>query len=560
MRAWLEGPIDEGSKEEIRALQKKDPKALADAFFTDLDFGTGGLRGLMGVGTNRLNIYTIRLSTQGLANYILKQEAPHRVAICYDSRHNSRLFAEESARVLAANGIEVLLSKDLRPTPFASFVVRREKCLCGIMITASHNPAAYNGYKVYWSDGAQVVPPHDVGIMAEIEKIKSFTDVKLTDLESSLIKPLNEKLDQAYIDAIRPLQFFPEQNRTHGKELKICYTSLHGTGITLVPKALANWGFPDISYVQEQIKPDGDFPTVKFPNPEFKEALALGIEKMKETASDILIANDPDADRTGLVVLHKNQPVILTGNEIGALSVHFICETLREKKNIPPKAAFVTTIVSTELIKAIAAAYGITCALVLTGFKYIAEKIRQWEESPNSPQFLFGAEESYGYLLGTVVRDKDAIIASCLLAEMALDAKLQQQTLVDRLHALYTRFGLFQEKQYSVTFSSGQEEETKIKAIMGNLRKEPPAQIAGKKVVQVEDYLNGIQGLPKSDVLLFRLADESKLILRPSGTEPKIKLYCSVRLKTFPSIEEGMALCEKNLTALIEGFKQSAKL
>ncbi len=569
IQAWLEGPYDEKTKEEIRSLLKNNPKKLDDAFFADLEFGTGGLRGLMGVGTNRFNVYTVRQTTQGLANYLLKQKAPHRVVIGYDSRHNSRLFAEETARVLAGNGISVLLLKELRPTPYVSFAVRAKKCLCGIMITASHNPAEYNGYKVFWSDGAQVVPPHDTGIMNEVKSVKDIRQVKLSELNSKLIETVDEGLDQDYLDAIRPLEFFPEQNRTHGKKLKICYTPLHGTGQTIVPKALIDWGFSSIAYVEEQIKPDGSFPTVKFPNPEFKETLTLGIALLKKSGGDILIANDPDADRTGLVVTHKGEPVILNGNEIGALCTHFICETLKKQHKLPKNGAFVTTIVSTELIKAIASTYGSLCIEVLTGFKYIGEKIHEWEQSPNSPQFLFGAEESYGYLLGTVSRDKDAMISSCLISEMALDAKLQNLTLVDRLHALYKQYGLFRERQYSADFASGKEEMKQVETIMGNLRKNPPEQIAGQNVILVEDYLTRTRKdlitqkedsltLPKSNVLLFRLADESKLILRPSGTEPKIKLYCSVRLKKFSSIEEGITTCEKQLDTLIASFKQIA--
>lgn len=536
---------------------------------TYLEFGTGGMRGLMGVGTNRFNVDTIRLTTQGLANYLLKQKSPKRVIIGYDSRHNSRLFAEETARVLAGNGISVLLLKELRPTPYVSFAVREKKCLCGIMITASHNPAEYNGYKVFWSDGAQVVPPHDTGIMNEVKQVRDVRQVKLAELTSKEIQIIDEKLDQTYLDAIRPLQFFPEQDRSEGKTLKICYTPLHGTGQTIVPKALVDWGFSSLAYVSEQINPDGDFPTVKFPNPEFKEALALGIALLQKSQGDILIANDPDADRTGLVVSHKGQPVIITGNEIGSLCVQFICETLKKQKKMPKNGAFVTTIVSTELIKTVAAAYGATCFEVLTGFKYIAEKIREWEETPNSPKFLFGAEESYGYLLGTVTRDKDAMISSCLFSEMALDAKLQGKTLVDNLHALYKQFGIFRERQYSADFASGKEELQKVAAIMESLRKQPPAAIAGQKVVLIEDYLTRRRKdlvkqaeepltLPKSNVLLFRLADESKLILRPSGTEPKIKLYCSVRQKQFSSVEAGIASCEKQLDTLIASFKQVA--
>ncbi len=571
IQAWLDGPYDEKTKEEIRALLAKDPNALADAFYSSLEFGTGGMRGIMGVGTNRINQYTIRFATQGVANYILKQKKDAVVLIGFDSRNGSRFFAEETARVFAGNGIRVLLLKELRPTPFISFAVRNKKCICGVMVTASHNPAQYNGYKVYWDDGAQVVPPHDTGIMQEVQKTQDLSFVKMADLKSPLIQIVDEKLDQEYVDAIRPLQFFPEQNKTKGSTLKICYTSLHGTGITLAPKALNDWGFNSLTLVDEQCKPDGNFPTVKFPNPEFKEALQMGMDKMQQSGCDILIANDPDADRTGLVISHQGKPFILTGNEVASLCINFICETLKARNQVPPRAAFVTTIVSTELMKTIAAAHKIACFEVLTGFKYIAEKIREWESSKDGYQFLFGAEESYGYLLGTKVRDKDAIIASCFFSEMALDAKLKGETLVDRLYKLYATYGIFREKQYSVTFTSGKQEREEIALVMGNLRKTPPKMIAGEKVTVIEDYLKGEKvdlnsakkerlNLPKSDVLLFRLNDESKLVIRPSGTEPKIKLYCGVRLKSFPSVDQGIKTCEEKLDSLIKSFKQEAKL
>jgi phosphomannomutase len=572
IQEWLQGPYDEKTKEEIRSLQKNNPQALEDAFYSQLSFGTGGMRELMGVGTNRLNVYTIRFATQGLANYILKQNVKNpQVVIGYDSRHNSRLFAEETARVLAGNGITVFFLNELRPTPYISFSVRHLNCLCGIMITASHNPAGYNGYKVYWSDGGQIVEPHDRGIVDEASHITKPSDVKLGDFESTLIKKIDQSLDAEYVKAIRPLQFLPEQNHQKGASLKICYTSLHGTGITLAPKSLADWGFTSISYVEEQVRPDGNFPTVKFPNPEYKEALELGMLLLQRTQGDLLIANDPDADRTGIVVMHQGKPAILTGNEIGSLCVHFISETLKARQKIPPRGAFVTTIVSSDLMKTIADSFGIACFEVLTGFKFIAEKIHEWELSKNGYQFLFGAEESYGYLLGTAARDKDAILSSCLISEMALDAKLKKQTLIDRLHGLYKTYGIFREKQYSLTFTSGQEERTQIEGVMGNLRKKPPKQIAGQDVTGIEDYLSRekwdlttnkreILTLPKSDVLLFRLNDGSKLVIRPSGTEPKIKLYCGVRMKNFTSVDEGLLECEKKLDALIQSFKQEAKL
>ncbi len=510
---WLNGPYDQETKEEIKKLS---PKELEDAFYTDLSFGTAGLRGIMGVGTTRMNVYTVTMATQGLANYIAKQPGRHRVLIGYDCRHNSLLFAQKAAQVLAANGIEALLLKELRPVPFVSFGTRYRKCIAGIMITASHNPKEYNGYKVYWSDGAQIVPPHDIGIMEEVRKVVDFSQVKLVRLSHPNIHIVNGELDQAYIDAIRPLQHFPEENKKEGSSLKIVYTSLHGTGITMVPKALNDWGFTSISYVEEQIKPDGDFPTVKFPNPEYKEATALGIEYLDKTGSDILIATDPDADRIGIVVKHQGTTVALTGNEMAAICAEFICKHTK----LPSNAAIVTTIVSTELLKAIAKAYNVACIEVLTGFKYIGEKIHIWEQTKEHT-FLFGAEESYGCLLGTVARDKDSIIAACLISEIALHAKKQGLTLVDLLNQIYKKYGFYREKQVSLSFPPGIEGMTKISAMMDKLRKSPP------KNATCEDYEKGIRDLPKSNVLLFRFQDDAKLIIRPSGTEPKIKLYAS---------------------------------
>ncbi len=568
IQEWLDGPYDAQTKEEIRTLLQKNPSLLKEAFCGRLAFGTGGMRELMGVGTARINVYTIRTATQGLAQYILKQKKTNpRVVIGFDSRHNSQLFAEETARVLAGNGIHVLLMQELRPTPFISFAVRHLKCSAGVMITASHNPAGYNGYKVYWDDGGQVISPHDVGIIQEVDRVAKPEDVKLAELSSSSIEKVPLALDQSYLQAIRPLAFFPEQNKKEGAKLSISYTNLHGTGITLAPKALADWGFTQIALVQEQMKPDGDFPTVKFPNPEYPEALEMGIRLLEKTQGDLLIANDPDADRVGVVVRHAGKSVILTGNEIGSLCVHFISLTLKK----PPKPAFITTIVSSDLMKTIAQNYGIPCFEVLTGFKYIAAKIHEWETSKEGYQFLFGAEESYGYLLGTVARDKDAILASCLIAEMALNAKLQGKTLLDQLFALYQTYGVFRENQYSHTFTSGAQAREEIANMMETLRKKPPQAIGGKKVVLIEDYSQRERRnittntkekltLPQSDVLLFRLEDASKIVIRPSGTEPKIKLYAGVHIKSFPSVAEGITIAEHSLDSLIQSFKQETHL
>ncbi len=564
IQAWLSGPYDEATKTEIRTKLANDPQSLIDAFFADLSFGTGGMRGLMGIGTNRLNQYTIRMATQGLANYLLlhnKQKLS--VFIGFDSRHHSQEFAKEAACVLAGNGIRAYLLPELRPTPYISFGCLYKKCDAGIMITASHNPKEYNGYKVYGNDGAQVVHPLDTGIMQEVAKVRSPTQVKQAPLNDPLIEIVDLVLDAAYLHAIRPLQHFPKQNHSEGKSLTIIYTSLHGTGITIVPQALKDWGFTNLHFVDAQIKPDGDFPTVDFPNPEYPEALALGIKKMTEIQSDILIANDPDADRIGIVAMHEGNPITFNGNETAAICVDYLCEVLSPP---PPKGAFVTTIVTTELLKKIAMAHHFDCFEVLTGFKYIGEKIHQWEQNKDARQFIFGAEESYGYLLGTHARDKDAIIISCLIAEIALYAKREKKTLVDRLHQIYKRYGIHREKQHSLNFKPGKEGMEEMSRLMSKLRFHLPQTIAGQTVVEIEDYASLQKtdvstgktekiNLPQSDVLLFRLQDQTRLVIRPSGTEPKIKIYASTSLQAPSNMAQGIAQCDAKLDQLIQSLQ-----
>lgn len=571
---WLNGHYDEGTKEEVRQLIKENPKEATDAFYTSLSFGTGGMRGVMGVGSSRMNVYTIRAATQGLANYVNQQPSPesgHSAFIGFDSRHHSRTFAEEAAKVLAANGIRVFLCRDLRPTPLVSFGCRFKKCTTAIMITASHNPPQYNGYKVYWSDGGQVLPPHDTGIMEEAAKITDPNMVKIaSSIDNPLITLVSEEIDAPYIEEGSCLQYYPEDNRRYSKDLKIIYTSLHGTGITLAPKMLAAWGFSNVAFVEKQIIPDGDFPTAKYPNPEEKAALTLGIEQLQATQSDILIATDPDADRVGVVVRHKGEAVILNGNQVASLCLEHVCEALTAKKKMPEKAAFIKTIVTTELFQAICNAYQKPCINVLTGFKYIAETIFEWEKDPHGYQYLFGGEESYGYLLGTIARDKDAITASALISEMALHAKKQGKTLVDLLHDLYQKYGVFHEALLSVGFEESKAGKEKMAQSMANLRQHLPDHIYGIAVSAVEDYLSSIRTdnttkkteaitLPKSDVLLFWLADGTKLIIRPSGTEPKVKLYCGVVNKENASIEERLKQSQAKATELLAALKQMLK-
>lgn len=552
---WLNGPIDQESKDEILSLMRQNPKELEDAFYTTLSFGTGGMRGRMGVGTNRMNLYTVQMATQGLANYILTQKPKrgrHYVFIGYDCRNHSKEFAEEAAKVLAGNEIGVYLCFDLRPTPYISFGVRQKECSAGIMITASHNPKEYNGYKVYWDDGAQVVAPHDQKIVEEVKKVTGFDKVKMSREKSTLIEILNPEFDFEYLAELKKLQIDPKEDLKVGDQLQITYTSLHGTGITLVPKALKEWGFTNINPIDHQIIPDGDFPTVKIPNPEDPEALEMGVKQLKETSSDILIATDPDADRVGVVCLHENKPFFLNGNQIAALCLEYICSM---KPELPPNGSIITTIVTTDLLEKIAKHYKISCYKVLTGFKYIGELMGKWEKD-HSHTFLFGAEESYGYLMGTYARDKDAVISSCLIAEIALLMKVEDRTLVDYLEEISHKYGLFYEDQHTIDFPPGHEGMEKMEAMMKKLRTEHPKQFSEISITQVEDYKEGLHGLPSSNVLLYRLSDQSKIIVRPSGTEPKLKIYGSVFEPTFEQLNVGINLCQGKLKKLFDAVEK----
>lgn len=567
---WLNDNYDEETKATIRKLLVEDPQAIINAFYTNLSFGTGGLRGLMGVGTNRINRYTIMSATQGLANYINKQPSPphgHAVYIGYDSRNNSRNFAEEAARVLAANQIKVYLSKELRPTPLISFGCRLKECTAAIIVTASHNPPEYNGYKVYWSDGGQVLPPHDKGIINEVNAITELHQIKqIPSLQYPLIEEVSQDVDNAYLEATYFLQHYSEQNKQFGKKLKIVYANLHGTGITLMPHILSQWGFSDLTLVEQQKEPDGNFPTVSSPNPEDKEALELGIKALEQIQGDLLIATDPDADRLAVAVRHQNHVHLLNGNQIACLCLQHICEARTKNNTLPANAIFAKTIGTTELFKAIADAYERPCFDVLTGFKYIAGKIKEWEEGHNGPQFLFGGEESFGYLLGTHARDKDAIISGALVCEVALQAKLQNKTLVDLLHEIYRKYGVYTEKLLSIKFEESKAGKEQMVQGMARLRKNPPKTIAGINVTALEDYQYSLRTeistgkskkltLPVSDVLLFWLEDGSKIMVRPSGTEPKIKLYCGVINKRL-AMEAATQECEGRATSIVNSVSE----
>jgi len=548
---WLEGDYDQKTKDEINRLIKENPQEIIDSFYRHLEFGTAGLRGIMGVGTNRMNRYTVASATQGLANYLKKAaDKPHTVFIGYDSRHHSREFAEEAAKVLAGNGIEVYLPKDIRPTPLVSFGVRHLNCSAGIMITASHNLPQYNGYKVYWNDGGQVLPPHDVGIIDEANKITDLSQIQWGDLNSELIT--EAEVDEAYLRAISSLQLHPEQNKKSGSDLKIVYTSLHGTGITLIGEAMKGWGFPEPILVEKQVIPDGDFPTAPSPNPEERHALDLGIQLMESQNADLVIANDPDADRVGIAVNHQGESLLLNGNQVAAI----LMEHVLESGKVPDNAAFIKTVVTTELMQAIADSYQKPLVNVLPGFKYIAKQIREWEAA-KSLQFVFGGEESYGYLLGTNTRDKDAIIISCLIAEAALNAKLQGKTLIEKLHDLYEKHGVFIERLKPIKFEDSKAGKEAMKKGMESLRNNPLKEINGIPVAIFEDYLTGLKGFSKANILTFWLEDGSKIMIRPSGTEPKVKIYCGTQEKKSTSIDLAIKDAENKCVTLLDAVSRA---
>lgn len=533
---WLTGSFDEDTRREIKRLQKENPDELKEAFYKSLEFGTGGLRGIMGVGTNRINKYTVGMATQGFANYLKKSITGEiRVAIAHDSRNNSRTFAEITAHVMAANGIQVFLFESLRPTPELSFAIRHLQCHGGVVCTASHNPKEYNGYKAYWSDGGQLVPPHDKNVMDEVAQIASIEEVKWEGGEEN-ISLIGKEVDEAYLQMVKSLSVYPEVNvRQH--DLKIVYTPIHGTGITLVPEILKRFGFTKVRIVEEQATPDGNFPTVVYPNPEESEAMSIGLRIAKETDADILLGTDPDSDRVGIGVKdHHGKWVLLNGNQTAALLFNYLISARKEKGLSQHNDFVCKTIVTSELIDAFAAHHGIRCDNVLTGFKWIAEKIR---ENEGKLHFVCGGEESYGYMIGDQVRDKDAVSSVALICEMAAVAKDRGQSLFEQLQEVYVKYGLYHERLISLT-KKGMHGAEEIAAMMQQFRENPPAAINGSEVTESYDYerqiVKNLQSgktstltLPRSNVLQFRLADGSKISARPSGTEPKIKFYFSVQ-------------------------------
>lgn len=536
---WLNGSFDEDVKAQVRELQQKNPDELADAFYRNLEFGTGGLRGLMGVGTNRMNKYTVGMATQGYANY-LNQSFPNqevKVAIAHDSRNNSRFFAETAANVFAANGIRVFLFDDMRPTPELSFAIRYLKCQGGLVCTASHNPKEYNGYKAYWTDGGQLVPPHDKAVIAEVDKIHDVNDVKWSGGEAN-ITIIGKEIDDAYIKMVKGLSVYPEVIRQQ-KDLKIVYTPIHGTGIKLVPEVLKTFGFENVHIVKEQATPDGNFPTVVYPNPEESEAMSIGLKQAEAIDADILLGTDPDADRVGIGVKdNQGKWVLMNGNQTAVLAFNYMMESRREKGIAQPNDMVVKTIVTTDMIDLMAASYGVKCYNVLTGFKWIAELIKEKEGKEN---YVIGGEESYGLMIGSQIRDKDAVSAVALLCEMAAYEKYKGRSLYEKLLDLYLQYGYYQESLISIT-KKGMNGQQEIANMMEQFRNHPPKVLAGSKVIELLDYQTQVKtnlqtgetagiSLPKSNVLQFILEDGSKISARPSGTEPKIKFYFSVHTK-----------------------------
>jgi phosphoglucomutase len=563
---WLKNQYDAETRKKVKELMENNENELIECFYRDLEFGTGGLRGIMGVGTNRMNIYTVAMATQGLSNY-LKKEFSHipqiKVAIAHDSRNNSKLFAQTTADIFAANGFKVYLFDELKPTPELSFAIRYFKCQSGVVITASHNPKEYNGYKAYWDDGGQIIAPHDKLIIQEVQAIQSIEHVNFKSKPEN-IELIGTEIDDIYTNQITGLSLSHDAIRRQN-QLKIVYTPLHGAGVKLVPQVLRKFGFTNIIHVAEQDIPDGNFPTVRSPNPEESAALSLAIRKAEETAADIVLATDPDADRVGVVVKNsKGKYIILNGNQSASLLINYLLSRWAANGKLKGREYIVKTIVTTELLAEIARKYKVTCYDVLTGFKYIADVIKTFE---GQKTFVGGGEESYGYLEGDFVRDKDAIMSCAMIAEAAAYTKDQGMTMYEQLLEIYREYGFYKEKLISVEKKgkSGQEE---ILQMMLNFRQKPPASINQSPTTEVMDYLdakclekanrkNGGIVIPKSDVLQLFTADGTKISIRPSGTEPKIKFYFGVKgeLKNVNDFEKVNKALDDKIEKIIKDLK-----
>ena len=565
---WLENPyFDEATKSELKSIAN-DEKEIEERFYRDLEFGTGGLRGIIGAGTNRMNIYTVRKATQGLSNFILKEKAEKKgVAIAFDSRNMSPEFAEEAALCLAANGIKAYIFPSLRPTPMLSFALRELGCTAGIVVTASHNPPEYNGYKVYWEDGAQITYPKDEQIIGEVNAVTDYASVKTMSREAAekagLYQVIGPEIDDKYIEALKSLAIHPEIIREEAQNLKIVYTPLHGTGNIPVRRILKELGFEKVYVVKEQELPDGNFPTVSYPNPEDKNAFTLALELAKEVDADIVLATDPDADRLGVYAkdAKTGEYMSFTGNMSGMLILEYILSQRKALGTLPENGAVVTTIVSGKMSKEITKEYGMTLIETLTGFKYIGEQIKFFEQT-GSHEYVFGYEESYGCLVGTHARDKDAVVAVMALCEVAAYCRHQGITLCDQMETLFKKYGYYKEGLCTVTLK-GQEGAKKIQSMMEQIRTNVPDAVGGLKVLRFRDYRENIirdcatgeetaTGLPRSNVLYFELENDAWCCIRPSGTEPKIKFYIGVKGSDDADAQEKLDTLTKAVEALAE--------
>ncbi|WP_116108962.1 phospho-sugar mutase [Lewinella sp. IMCC34191] len=561
---WLEGDYDEETKSTLRELVAQEKtNELTDAFYKDLEFGTGGLRGIMGVGSNRINKYTIGSATQGLSNYLKKQfpDEQIKVAIAHDNRNNAEFFAQTAADIFSANGIHVYFFDGLRPTPELSFAIRELDCQSGIMLTASHNPKEYSGYKVYWSDGGQVVNPHDKGIIAEVNAIQSIDAIQFEG-QPERIERIGEEIDKRFIENVLAASINPDVVKQE-KDLKIVYSPIHGAGVDLVPRALKELGFTNVSLVEEQLVTSGDFPTVVYPNPEEKEALTLALKLAAEKDADLVMATDPDADRVGIAVKNnEGEHVLLNGNQTGTLIFNYLIEQWKEQGKLDGKEYIAKTIVTTYLIDEIAEANGVTCYNLLTGFKYIGALMTKLE---GKETYIAGAEESYGYLIGAHVRDKDAVVACTIIAEMTAYYKHQGKTLFQTLQEIYVKYGFYKEELISLK-KGGKKGAEEISELMQGYRNNPPKELGGKKIVRVKDYQTSKSysfdgkgettiDLPKSNVMQFLTEEGYIITARPSGTEPKIKYYISVN--TDLDSVSNFAAKDAELDALIDDLSKS---
>jgi phosphoglucomutase len=562
---WLAGNYDQATKDAITLMQSQPGDELADSFYRNLEFGTGGLRGIMGVGTNRINKYTIGMATQGFANYLMKTNSAEKISVVvgHDSRNNARFFAETTAQVFAANGIKVYLFEALRPTPELSFAIRTLGAKAGVVCTASHNPKEYNGYKAYWNDGGQLVPPHDKNVIKEVEAIQSIDDVKWEGGAAN-IELIGSAMDDAFTKMLQTLSVYPEVIAQQ-HDLKIVYTPIHGTGITLVPKVLAAYGFTNVHVVEEQSLPDGNFPTVHYPNPEETETMSIGLHKAKALDADIILGTDPDADRVGVGVKnHNGEWVLMNGNQTAVLAFAYMMEARKAKGISKPNDMVITTIVTTAMINEVAKQNKVNCYNVLTGFKWVAELVKEKEGKEN---YIIGGEESFGLMIGDQIRDKDAVSAVAILCEMAAYEKAKGSTLFNKLIELYLQYGFYYENLISIT-KKGMNGQAEIAKMMEDYRQSPPTTIVGEAVTTLLDYelqigKNLVTGetwkidLPKSNVLQFITANGTKISARPSGTEPKIKFYFSVntKLKDKASFDIAYQMLQDKIKAIISSMQ-----